>query len=512
MGYSLDSSLNTTIVDAKTVSAKVSAAVGAHTLHVKAWGNQGASCSTNVAITVKAASSGTVSDGITIASPGNGASVTSPFTLGASASTCASQTVTALGYSLDNSSATTIVKSTTMAATVTSGTGAHTVHVKSWGNKGSACSADVAITVTSSTTATVNGISVTAPGNGASVSSPFDLAAKSSTCSSQTVTAMGYSLDSDSTTMTVGGTTVSAAVSAAVGAHTVHVKSWGNKGAACDTPVAVTVNNTTLTVASILPSDAVSVSAIQAMGAWWAINDAGTSGSASGSTGVTESPAMSGHARKFATSFSNSGAERYSISFGDDMGLTNFLYDGWVYIASPSSGIANIEMDMNQTMPNGQTAIFGVQCDGYTTRGITRRMRGVRRVRLTSGCIRARIAIHAAGARIPGTVQIYYSRDRLGEHCVSLGVAGWAGGEHWRDGEFGFRAGMGSDAADELPGGWPGVGQRDGLPGPACGLSLVARVVLTLNPLSAGPGGGFAFCGAVGAICAGLRGTIDRDG
>jgi hypothetical protein len=36
-----------------------------------------------------------------------------------------------------------------------------------------------------------------------------------------------------------------------------------------------------------------------------------------------------------------------------------------VYIQSPSTSLANIEMDMNQTMPNGQTAIFGFQCDGW---------------------------------------------------------------------------------------------------------------------------------------------------
>jgi hypothetical protein len=37
-----------------------------------------------------------------------------------------------------------------------------------------------------------------------------------------------------------------------------------------------------------------------------------------------------------------------------------------VYIASPSSTVANLEMDMNQVLANGQTVIYGVQCDGYS--------------------------------------------------------------------------------------------------------------------------------------------------
>jgi hypothetical protein len=30
------------------------------------------------------------------------------------------------------------------------------------------------------------------------------------------------------------------------------------------------------------------------------------------------------------------------------------------------SNIANLEMDMNQVLANGQTVIYGVQCDGYS--------------------------------------------------------------------------------------------------------------------------------------------------
>jgi hypothetical protein len=211
-------------------------------------------------------------------------------------------------------------------------------------------------------------VTVAAPANGAVVASPFNLSANASTCSSQTIAAMGYSLDNSSDTTIVDSSSVDAEVQAAVGSHTVHVKAWGNKGSVCVTDVVVSVQpvTTVLTSAPVIPSAAVSVSDIQTLESWHAIVDNSGSGSATGSTSLDNSPSMSGTARVFNTAYSNYGDERYSASFGDDTISTNFLYDAWIYITSPSSGIANVEMDMNQVMANGQTVIFGFQCDGWS--------------------------------------------------------------------------------------------------------------------------------------------------
>jgi hypothetical protein len=81
---------------------------------------------------------------------------------------------------------------------------------------------------------------------------------------------------------------------------------------------------------------------------------------------LVNAPSLSGNTRKFTTSYSNYSGERYDVSFGDDTMSTNFVYDAWLYIPSPSTSIANIEMDMNQVMRNGETVIFGVQCDGWS--------------------------------------------------------------------------------------------------------------------------------------------------
>lgn len=128
---------------------------------------------------------------------------------------------------------------------------------------------------------------------------------------------------------------------------------------ACSACVQVT-NNTSV------PSNATSVSGLQALTTWQADQDAGGSGAASGTTGIVSNPALSGTARQFKTSYSTGGSERFYTPFATDAESTHFFYDAEVYIASPSNDVANIEMDVNQVIQNGDTVIFGFQCDGYS--------------------------------------------------------------------------------------------------------------------------------------------------
>jgi hypothetical protein len=114
------------------------------------------------------------------------------------------------------------------------------------------------------------------------------------------------------------------------------------------------------------PPKTITVSNIQSAYQWSMTQDTATgSGVATGGMSLVSSPSLSGKAREFDFSFQNSAGERYWSVFGADTSATNFTYDTSVYIASPSSDIANLEFDMNQVMANGQTVIFGVQCDGY---------------------------------------------------------------------------------------------------------------------------------------------------
>ncbi|QNI30329.1 hypothetical protein H7849_14230 [Alloacidobacterium dinghuense] len=215
-------------------------------------------------------------------------------------------------------------------------------------------------------TSAVAGVTISSPGNGNQVSSPFNLSAYASSCSSQNVVAMGYSLDGSIDTTILNGTSVQTQVSSGTGSHTLHVKAWGQNGASCVTDVALTV--TAASNAPYIPSNAVSVSSIQTLSNWQAVYDVGTSGGYStGSMNLVGTPSRSGNARQFTTWFSNYGGVRYHTTFGDDNESTNFLYDVWVYLNDSAPSIGNLEMDLNQVMPNGQTVIFGFQCDGYTS-------------------------------------------------------------------------------------------------------------------------------------------------
>jgi hypothetical protein len=147
------------------------------------------------------------------------------------------------------------------------------------------------------------GVSVSSPANGASVPSPFNLVAYASPCSNQNVASMTYSIDSGSDQGIVYASSLSAAVTAGAGGHTVHVKSSGNAGAFCMTDVAVTVTGTTSTVTGdvVVPSYATKASNLETLSNWVAAHDPGTPGWSSGGMSVVSSPSYSGTSRQFYT-------------------------------------------------------------------------------------------------------------------------------------------------------------------------------------------------------------------
>jgi hypothetical protein len=83
---------------------------------------------------------------------------------------------------------------------------------------------------------------VSSPAAG-TVESPFNLQAQSATCDSTTTGSMAYSIDDGDTVGSVDGQSLNTSISASVGSHTLHVKSWATNGAGCDTDVAITVKS-----------------------------------------------------------------------------------------------------------------------------------------------------------------------------------------------------------------------------------------------------------------------------
>jgi hypothetical protein len=367
---------------------------------------------------------------VTVSSPTSDAELSSPFSLSATASPCSSQPIASMGYSIDSSTDTTVVVGASIGTQVNSPAGTHILHVKSWGNQGASCVTDVAILVVPASGAitTASSITVNAPAGGAELTSPFSLSANDSICGNLQVVSMGYSLDANLDAAVVEGQSIDLEVSATSGPHILHVKSWAPEHAACVVDLNITVKAATGSgAASIIPSDAISVSSLQSLNNWLEKHDpaTGANSASTGSMSIVNSPSLSGFAREFSTSYTNSGGELYSVAFGDDVNATNFVYDGWVYLQGPSSGIANIEMDMNQVVANGDVVIYAFQCDGYS---------GTWDYSANSGTATNHQAEwkHAAGApcnpRNWSTdtwhhVQVWYSRDDSGNvtyHSVWL--------------------------------------------------------------------------------------------
>lgn len=115
-----------------------------------------------------------------------------------------------------------------------------------------------------------------------------------------------------------------------------------------------------------IPSYARSTGELTGAGGWHWNHDGGTPGTSTGSSNyAVSSPSLGGSARGFGISYWNHGGEIYHLTFGSDTVATHFVYDTYVYIDAPSQ-VANLEMDINQVLGNGETVIMGTQCSAYS--------------------------------------------------------------------------------------------------------------------------------------------------
>lgn len=351
MGYSIDS--GSAVIEPTSFSATVNATTGQHVLHVKCWG-QGTNNQTSLNLNVVASTTSTSSTSdITVASPSNGASVGSPFTVTASSKTCGSVATTAMGYSIDSGSA--VIEPTSFTASVTAPAGVHVLHVKCWG-KGTNNQSLLNITVGSPT-----------PAPTPTAATPQFSVPEGQYTSTQSVSLYDATAGSTIyyTTDGSGPTTASPVYSGPISVATSTVieamavaPGYTNSGLA-------RASYTVIPPPSSAPisSNALQIDMIQAMSGWRTKHDPATGGTATGVMSMTSNPTLSGQTAQFDTSYSAYGGVLYSVTYGDDTQPTNFVYDAEVWIASGSQ-IGNLEMDNNQVTSNGDTIIFAFQCAG----------------------------------------------------------------------------------------------------------------------------------------------------
>lgn len=92
---------------------------------------------------------------------------------------------------------------------------------------------------------------------------------------------------------------------------------------------------------------------------WCWEHDPGTPGISVGSSWI------SGALRRFDVVWKNFGGQRFHIYLGPahkDAKSTTFTIDTWIYFNNLTN-VNNIEIDLNQVMANGNTVIFGLQCN-----------------------------------------------------------------------------------------------------------------------------------------------------
>jgi hypothetical protein len=296
-----------------------------------------------------------LTSGISVSAPLDGTSVTSPFSLSASAKTCGSQPVVSMSYSLDGGEA--IAEPASFNAQVTATPGSHVLQIKCLGQDVSS-EVQMSINVTSSPTTT--------PATGAASTPSFSK--PSGTYSSAQIVSVSSATAGATVYYTTDGSAPSASSNRYSGPVTIAssmtlqaiamAPGYSNSGLAQASYVI------TIPKGPAIPSYAISQKEIQLLPSWRIKHDSGTSGTSTGSMTLVSDPSLSGQAAKVYTTFTNAGGELYSVTYGNDTDAKNFLYDAHVRI-SANSILSNLEMDNNQVMRNGNTVIYAFQCSGY---------------------------------------------------------------------------------------------------------------------------------------------------
>ncbi|HZD75862.1 MAG TPA: Ig-like domain-containing protein, partial [Acidobacteriaceae bacterium] len=192
---------------------------------------------------------------VTVTSPKSGATVTSPvsFVATATTTTC-SKGVSTMGIYVNNK-LTYVVNGTKMNTTLSLAAGSYSTTVEEWDHCGGASYTKVSITV-SGGGSSKSGVTVTAPAANSTVTSPVSYAATATSTCAKGVASMGIYVN-NKLIYVVDAATLNTSISLAAGAEHTVVEEWDKCGGAAYTTINLTVGTSTKTLTSIAvtPSD-----------------------------------------------------------------------------------------------------------------------------------------------------------------------------------------------------------------------------------------------------------------
>lgn len=313
---------------------------------------------------------------VSVSSPSNGATVGSPvsYVASASTSTC-SKGVASMGIYVDNQLLK-VVDATSLNTSLSVSAGKHNTVVEEWDYCGGATYTSMSITV-----GATSGVRVSSPTSGSQVGSPVSYVASATTSScSKGVASMGVYVDNQLTKV-VNGASMNTTVPMGSGTHNTVVEEWDYCGGAAYTPVKVTVAGGGGHV----------ISNIQASSGWkswgelspsYAICSWPCAGVTWSMTQNVGSPSMTGKATEFYLGGSKPYSDvLYSIPLlgqGSTQGIPdsnhtllptihNFTYDAY-FLPTNLAVTQVLEFDVSMYF-NGLSLIWGQQCrvvGGYT--------------------------------------------------------------------------------------------------------------------------------------------------
>lgn len=243
-------------VHAASMTTTVNLSGGQHNLTVVGWDNPGNTYQSSITVNAGASngsSSGpctAAGTGVTVCSPGNGSSMSSPVQIKAAAA--AGSGIAAMKVYIDNQDSYT-VQSNSINTALAMGAGSHYVVVQAWDNSGNVYKTPVTINVSGGTqpaptpsqpvagpcSASSTGVTVCAPLNGAATGSPVQITAGAAAGAG--IAAMKVYVDNQDS-YTIQSNSINTTLPMSAGSHNVVVQAWDKNGNVYKTPVNISVS------------------------------------------------------------------------------------------------------------------------------------------------------------------------------------------------------------------------------------------------------------------------------